>query len=99
MANVDRPNGLTPVKYLSGAPYTGKVNMYVIDNGNDTATFIGDLVKLAGAGGDATRVNGIDVESYPTVIQAAAGDTAVRARTRFAPGASNWRGIAGTSGA
>jgi len=66
MANLDRPSGLTPVKHLSGAPWNGKANVYYIPVGDNTATFIGDVVKLAGSA-DATGM-------YPTVAQSAAGD-------------------------
>lgn len=86
MANVDRPRGLFPVKYLSGAPYNGAVNMYLLDNGDGTATFIGDLVKLAGSSGAAAEVvQGIDVEGIPTIAQAAAGDKAVGVVVGFLP--------------
>jgi hypothetical protein len=78
MANVDRPSGLTPVKMISGANWNGQTNMYLVDSGDGTAIFIGDLVKLAGGAGAAgTVVNGVDVEGMPTVIQSAAGDTHV----------------------
>ena len=66
MANLDRPSGLTPVKHLSGAPWNGKANVYYLPVGDNTATFIGDVVKLAGSA-DATGM-------YPTVAQSAAGD-------------------------
>lgn len=66
MANLDRPSGLTPVKHLSGAPWNGKANVYYIPSSDGTATFIGDVVKLAGSA-DATGM-------YPTVAQSAAGD-------------------------
>jgi hypothetical protein len=66
MANSDRPSGLTPVKHLSGAPWNGKANVYYIPSSDNTATFIGDVVKLAGSA-DATGM-------YPTVAQSAAGD-------------------------
>lgn len=90
MANVDRPRGLFPVKYASGAPYNGAVNMYLIDSGDGTATFIGDLVKLAGSSGAAaTFVAGVDVEGIPTVIQAAAGDKAIGVVVGFMPDSTN----------
>lgn len=76
MANKDAPSGLRPVRFLSGAPWNGQTNMYLIASGDGTATFVGDVVKLAGsAGGAGTVVNGIDVEGMPTVVQAVAGDT------------------------
>ena len=76
MANRDAPSGLRPVRFLSGAPWNGQTNMYLLDSGDGTATFVGDVVKLAGGAGSAgTIVNGIDVEGMPTIVQAAAGDT------------------------
>ena len=75
MANVDRPQGLIPASTITGAPWSGQTNMYLVDSGDGTAIFIGDLVKLAGGAGAAgTVVNGIDVEGMPTVIQSVAGD-------------------------
>lgn len=75
MANVDRPRGLIPVKSVNGAPWQGQTNMYLVDSGDGTAIFVGDLVKLAGGAGAAGQmVNGVDVEGMPTVVQSAAGD-------------------------
>lgn len=86
MPNIDRQNGLTPVKSASGAPWNGQVNMYLLPSSNGTATFIGDLVKLAGSAGAAgTFVNGIDVEGMPTIAQSAAGDTHVGVVVGFLP--------------
>ncbi len=73
MANVDRPAGLKPLKHVSGAPYNGQTNMYLIPSTNGTATFIGDLVSLGGSAGAAgTVVNGYDVEGMPTIVQSVA---------------------------
>lgn len=67
MANLDRPAGFKPVKTLSGSPWNGKANIYYIPATDATATFIGDAVISAGSA-DATGM-------YPTVKQAAAGET------------------------
>ena len=64
MANLDRPNGFTPIKHLSGAPWNGKANVYYIPSTDNVATFIGDAVKSAGSA-DTTG-------KYPTVTQATA---------------------------
>ena len=64
MANSDSPFGFKPVKHLNGNPWNGKVNVYYIPSTDNTATFVGDAVKLAGSA-DATG-------KYPTVAQAAA---------------------------
>ena len=66
MANIDSPFGLKPVKYLGGAPWNGKANVYYIPATDGTAMFVGDAVKSAGSA-DATG-------KYPTVAQVAAGD-------------------------
>jgi hypothetical protein len=66
MANVDNPSGFTPVRYLSGAPYNGATNRYAILAADNTATFVGDLVKI---GGSATA------DGVPSVVQATAGAT------------------------
>lgn len=65
MANVSRVNGLRPVRRLSGCPLN--IEECAILAGDGTATFVGDLVKLEGTG---------DTDGTPSVIQAAAGDTA-----------------------
>lgn len=71
MANTDRPNGLTPVKYRSGAPYNGAVNMYLVAAADATAIYIGDIVDMDGSAGSAgTFVNGVDVEGVPSVTKA-----------------------------
>lgn len=68
MANPDTPFGLTPRKYLSGAPYNGSVNTYSVAAGNGVAIFVGDLVTLAGT------AQTIDGAVYPDVVQSATGD-------------------------
>ena len=67
MANTDRPRGLVPVRYLSGAPWNGKVNMYLVVD--TAAMYVGDIVKHAGGAGAAGAVVfGQDVEGMPTAI-------------------------------
>lgn len=68
MANVDSPAGLTPVRYVSGAPYNGASNPYSVAAGNATALFIGDPVILAGT---SQTINGV---VYSDVARAATGD-------------------------
>ncbi len=62
MANADRPNGFTPVKHLTGAPYNGQFNKYFSPNDN---LFLGDIVEA-----DATG----DASGYATVGRAEAAD-------------------------
>jgi hypothetical protein len=80
MANADRPNGLRPVKHLNGSPYNGQANKYYIASGDGTATFIGDLVKLAGSA---------SADGYPTVVQGTAGAAAVGVVVGFAADPTN----------
>jgi len=54
MANVNRPNGLKPVSYLNGAPYTGQARLYSVPV-SSSALYIGDPVTLSGS----ADVNGL----------------------------------------
>lgn len=45
MANTDRPNGFTPVKTLSGAPWQSLIKTIGMGNGEDL--FVGDAINLA----------------------------------------------------
>lgn len=64
MANTNKPSGFTPVKYLGGADWDGRGNMYYIDSTNNTAFYPGDMVKLAA---------GLDAQSgLPCIARAAA---------------------------
>lgn len=49
MANSDAARGLSPVRYLSGAPYNGACNRYYIPSTDATAVYVGGLVKPAGS--------------------------------------------------
>ena len=66
--NVSKPSGLSPVRYLNGAMYNGKVNQYCILAADTNAYWPGDLVTPV-ANGDS---NGI-----PAVSLAAAGGVAI----------------------
>ena len=63
MPNVDSATGVTPVRYLSGAPYNGAVNRYCVPATDGDAIYIGSLVKLAGSA---------DADGVPTVAVVAA---------------------------
>lgn len=54
MPNVNRPSGLSPVKYLGGADWDGKANMYYIAAADTNPFYIGDVVTLNNTA-DATR--------------------------------------------
>lgn len=64
MANVSRINGFRPVKHITGAPWNGQVNRYVVLASDATAIYQGDPVKL---------VAGISVDGYQTVAKWVAG--------------------------
>ena len=64
MANEDRPTGARVVGNLSGY-YEGQLTRMSIPAGDLVATFINDVVKLAGSA---------DVDGVATVAQVAAGD-------------------------
>lgn len=69
MANANKPFGLTPVKYLGGADWDGKANIYYIDSADGSAFYPGDLVKLSGSGDTTRGIAGIS--------KSAAGDASV----------------------
>jgi hypothetical protein len=59
MANVDNPNGLTPVRYVGGGKYNGATNRYYVPaTDTNAAVYVGGLVKLIG---------GADADGIPTV--------------------------------
>jgi hypothetical protein len=47
MANRNAPNGLSPVKQITGSPFNDQINAYILPATDTTALFIGDVVKLA----------------------------------------------------
>jgi hypothetical protein len=67
MANTDRPFGFKPVKHLLGGSWNGKANVYYIPSSDGNDMFKGDAVKSAGSASADGK--------YPTVAQAAAGNT------------------------
>jgi hypothetical protein len=74
MANANRPFGLRPVRYLSGAAWNGAATTYYATGGTDI--FIGDPVVLTGTAAAAgTTINGMNVEGMPAVTVAAAAAT------------------------
>jgi hypothetical protein len=67
MANTSVVRGLIPKRCISGGSLDGKVGLYLIPSSDATATFIGDLVKLAGSADSKT--------GRATIAQAAAGSS------------------------
>lgn len=79
--------GFRPVKHLSGAPYNGQLNRYMISASEAGAVNVGDLVTLSDS---AALVDG-DQGVYPAVERAASGTAAaiVGAVVGFEPDYSN----------
>jgi hypothetical protein len=76
MANVNRPQGLVPLRHLDGSPWNGTLQAFLIPSSDATAVFIGDVVKTAGTSGAAgVVVSGLDCEGMQAVIRVAAGTT------------------------
>jgi hypothetical protein len=48
MANIARPFGLRPVRYLNGTPWTGQARAFYVPSTYATALYIGDPVQLTG---------------------------------------------------
>lgn len=80
MANTSRVNGFKPVKYMNGAPYNGQCTMYYVPASDNTAIFVGDLVKL-GSTPDGSGVRG--------VTQAAASDACIGVVVGIVPSMTN----------
>lgn len=55
MANPNNPTGLTPVRYMSGAPYNGMYNVYSVPANDPTALGIGDPVLDLGTSTTSAR--------------------------------------------
>lgn len=72
MANTDAPQGFTPVRYRSGAPYSGAVRSYYVPSSDGTALFIGDPVIIAGSANTAA-VNGHLPGTLPSLTRASVG--------------------------
>lgn len=65
MANRNKPMGLTPVKYLNGADWDGRGNVYSVATANATILSPGDPVVLSGTA-DATG-------KYPGIVRMTPG--------------------------
>jgi hypothetical protein len=69
MANVNNPNGFTPVKHMNGTAYNGEVNEYYKAADLEEAFYVGDCLKLAGDMDETTKL--------PTVALASDSDNIV----------------------
>lgn len=66
MANTNTPTGLSPVRYVSGAPYNGAYRIYSVAAGYGTAIYVGDPVVDIGT----TQLS--DIHGYTKDVQLAA---------------------------
>lgn len=69
MGNANKPTGLSPVKFLSGANWNGKTRIYWLDSTSANAMYVGDPVALV-AGLDAAY-------AHQSIDRATAGATMV----------------------
>jgi hypothetical protein len=60
--NISKPSGLSPVRYLNGTKYDGKVQTYCIVAANTNAFFVGDLVTPQ-ANGDSSGIPAITLSA------------------------------------
>lgn len=66
MANLNRPNGLSPIGTLTGAQWNQQGRLYAVISTDSTSTYaIGDIVKTAGSA---------DANGVPFVTKATASD-------------------------
>lgn len=56
MPNVNRPNGLTPVRSITGAPYNGQANLYSVLAADTNPLAIGDPVVSVAGGASADGI-------------------------------------------
>lgn len=79
--------GFRPAKHLTGAPYNGQVNRYMISASDTAATNVGDLVVLSDNAALVDAAEGV----YPAVERAGSGTSAaiVGAVVGFEPDYSN----------
>lgn len=70
MANLNKPNGFSPVKQKTGAPFNNQINAYYVPSTDGTALGIGDVVKLA-TGSTTDPITGINLKNVTKVATAA----------------------------
>lgn len=73
MANVDRPDGLTPIRHRNGANYNGAANPYYVPSTYATALYLGEAVTKTGTSNTAA-FEGAAIGTLPEVNKTAAGD-------------------------
>lgn len=61
MANINRPQGLSPYTYLNANPYEGQGRVYYIPKTDGNAYAIGDPVKTLTGAADSNGVNAVTI--------------------------------------
>lgn len=59
MANINKLAGLSPVRYLNGAPWNGRLNLYYIPSTDANAYAIGDPVATLTGAGSALGISAV----------------------------------------
>jgi len=68
MANVNKPSGFTPVKYLNGASWNGQANLYSIAAAYNVELAVGDPVISSGTS-DAGGIPGVALAAATGAIR------------------------------
>lgn len=68
MANANRPSGMSPVSYLTGAPWNGMARQYYVSSGDTTVIALGDPVKSSGSA-DSNGVAGVTLGTAGTAMR------------------------------
>ena len=76
MPQVNRPQGLVPIRHLNGSAWNGQYQQFYVPATDATAIYIGDPVKITGTSGAAgVFVSGVSVEGVATVARDTSGTT------------------------
>ena len=85
MANANRPSGLSPVGYLNGAPWNGKLGLYFIPSTDANAYALGDPVVLAGSGSTSGQAASVVLATAGTGNSVLGPIVTAGATTEFGP--------------
>lgn len=68
VTNQNKPSGLTPVKYLNGADWTGQANIYFISQASVNAFNVGDLVSPVAGLDQWSGLQSIDLTTTASLL-------------------------------
>lgn len=74
MANLNKPRGFKPIRFLSGAKWNGQTTEYYIPSSDTSVYAIGDLVKTTD-GASNGQINGMSSIGVARISKCSAGDT------------------------